>query len=89
MDNEDQTRALADICHRRTLGNPFYVVEFVTMLEWEGLIEFNIGLLRWVWLEEKIEESTMSTPNVVDLLKSRITKLQLVLQYAAFLGSQP
>jgi hypothetical protein len=47
--------------------------------------------MKWVWDEEKIDNATMSTDNVVELLRARIRKLpqkvQLLLQYAACLGS--
>ncbi|KAL3938885.1 MAG: hypothetical protein SGBAC_006285 [Bacillariaceae sp.] len=91
IDNEDTTDGLADICSRRTLGNPFFVIAFITMLELEGLLSFNLGLLKWVWEEKKIEKETMSSSNVVDLLQARMEKmseaLQLLLQFAACLGS--
>ncbi|CAJ1962248.1 unnamed protein product [Cylindrotheca closterium] len=91
IDNEDTTSGLSDICARRTLGNPFFVIEFITMLELEGLLSFNLGLLKWVWEEKKIEKETMSSSNVVDLLQARMEKmseaLQLLLQFASCLGS--
>jgi predicted ATPase len=91
IDDEESTKGLAGICFRRTLGNPFFVIEFVAMLVEEGLIAFNLGLLKWVWDQEEVENETMSTSNVVDLLQARMKKLpkdiQLLLQYAACLGS--
>mmetsp|Transcript_20183 Transcript_20183/g.49501 ORF Transcript_20183/g.49501 Transcript_20183/m.49501 type:complete len:425 (-) Transcript_20183:1166-2440(-) len=94
MEDEDETKTqgLADICCRRTLGNPFFVIEFITMLEMEGLLSFNLGLLKWVWSEKEVEEATMSASNVVDLLQARMKKmpagLQHLMQYAACLGSE-
>jgi predicted ATPase len=91
IDDEDRTRALAETCFKRSLGNPFFLIEFVTMLEDEDLISFNLGALDWVWDEKLIDNETMSTANVVDLVQARIRKLpesvQLLLQYAACLGS--
>ena len=54
------------------MGNPHFLIEFVTMLKDENLLEYNLGLLRWKWDESKIEELTMSTENVVELLQSLV-----------------
>jgi predicted ATPase len=88
-DEEDRTKRLAEICHKRTLGNPFFLIEFITMLEIEGLISF-VGD-DWVWDEIAVEDETMSTANVVELLLLRMNKMQanvrLLLQYAASIGA--
>ena len=61
------------------------------MLQSEGLLQFHLGLLKWIYNVSKIEDATMSTANVVDLLQTRMRKLsddmQDLLQYAACLGS--
>ncbi|CAJ1928241.1 unnamed protein product [Cylindrotheca closterium] len=91
IDDESTTLPLAEVCHKRTLGNPFFLIEFMRVLHTEKLLEFNLGLMKWVWKTKKIEDATMSTANVVDLLQNRMRKLskdqQLLLQYAACLGS--
>eukprot|EP00980_Cylindrotheca_fusiformis_P025746 scaffold14558_cov137-Cylindrotheca_fusiformis.AAC.11 len=91
IDNEERTRGLAEVCFKRTAGNPFFLIEFIQMLQEEKLISYNLGLLQWIWDEKKIAEATMSTSNVVILLQARMRKMsatvQLLLQYAACLGS--
>jgi predicted ATPase len=91
IDEESRTKGLAEICFRRTLGNPFFLIQFMTLLEETGLIMFSLGLLQWKWDEKDIEKETMSAENVVDLLQDRMRKLpkedQLLLEYAACLGS--
>ncbi|CAJ1963173.1 unnamed protein product [Cylindrotheca closterium] len=91
MDDAERTRDLAEVCFHRTLGNPNFVIEFVAMLEMEGLLSFNLGLTKWMWEAKKIENETMSTANVVELLIARLQKLpdetQVLIQYAACLGS--
>ena len=90
-DEEGPTKELAEIFYKKTYGNPFFVISFLTMLEEEGFIAYNLGLLKWVWDVSEIEKETMSTENVVDLLRSRMTKLsddlQLMLQIASCLRS--
>jgi len=90
-DSDDRMQPLAKLCLKRTLGNPFFVIEFLKMIETEGLLTYDTALHRWNWDLSTIEDSTMSTANVVVLLQQRIRKMpkhvQLVLQLAAYLGS--
>eukprot|EP00957_Ditylum_brightwellii_P212386 15367210-Ditylum_brightwellii.AAC.2 len=91
IDDATKTRELADICYKRTEGNPFFLVEFVKVLEEEGLLSFHLGLFRWKWDAAEIASKTASTQNVVDLLQVKMRKLSLeaqgFLQCAACLGS--
>merc|ERR1719215_2304701 len=91
IDEKSKTRDLSLVCFKRTLGNPFFLIEFMQMLQAECLLEFNLGMMKWSWDVTKIEDATMSAANVADLLQARMMKLsddiQIVLQYAACLGS--
>eukprot|EP00980_Cylindrotheca_fusiformis_P021843 scaffold8677_cov106-Cylindrotheca_fusiformis.AAC.2 len=91
IDDEERTRGLAEVCFKRTDGDPFFLIEFMQMLHDVGLISYNLGLLKWIWDEDRIADATMSADNVVDLLQVRMRKMpanvQLLLQYAACLGS--
>ncbi|CAJ1961667.1 unnamed protein product [Cylindrotheca closterium] len=87
----EQGLRLALICIKRTLGNPFFVFEFLKMLHHEGLVSYNSSSKHWTWDMDKIEDATMSTANVVVLLHDRMRKLsnqvQVLLQIAAYCGS--
>eukprot|EP00980_Cylindrotheca_fusiformis_P016426 scaffold4897_cov129-Cylindrotheca_fusiformis.AAC.3 len=91
IDDEERTRGLAEVSFKRTAGNPFFLIEFMQMLQDTNLIWYNLGLLKWIWDEDKIADTTKSADNVVDLLQVRMRKMpanvQLLLQYAACLGS--
>ncbi|KAL3932910.1 MAG: hypothetical protein SGBAC_010631, partial [Bacillariaceae sp.] len=91
LHRSDETLKLSQVCVKRTLGNPFFVLEFLKMLQTEGLIAYNESSQQWAWELEQIEDSTMSTANVVVLLQERMRRLsgqvQAFLQYAAHLGS--
>lgn len=91
IDYEQYTEGLSEVCFKRTLGNPYFVIQFLKYFEAGDLISFNPGLLKLLWDETEIENETMATLNVVDLLQARMKKLssdaQLLLQYAACLGS--
>ncbi|CAJ1941652.1 unnamed protein product, partial [Cylindrotheca closterium] len=87
----DATLDLAAICLKRTLGNPFFVLEFLKMLHQEGLLQCDNNSNSWTWDVDKIDGATMSTANVVAMLHDQMTKLphqvQALLQCAAYIGS--
>ena len=91
IDDEFRTLDLAQICHRRTLGNPFFFLEFVSMLKDKELLQYNFGLMKWMWDEDSIESHTVATTNVVDLIQTRMAQLPpsvlRILQLAACLGT--
>jgi len=90
MDDPEKTMELAELCMKRTMGNPHFFIEFMSMLERENLVTYNLGLLKWTWNLNEIENSTVSSANVVELLQVRMRKMaeetQLLLQQAACLG---
>eukprot|EP00526_Cylindrotheca_closterium_P003990 CAMPEP_0113610910 /NCGR_PEP_ID=MMETSP0017_2-20120614/5277_1 /TAXON_ID=2856 /ORGANISM="Cylindrotheca closterium" /LENGTH=1151 /DNA_ID=CAMNT_0000519827 /DNA_START=806 /DNA_END=4261 /DNA_ORIENTATION=- /assembly_acc=CAM_ASM_000147 len=90
-DSQDECQKLAELCLKRTLGNVFFVLEFLRMLQLEELVHYDLSTRKWSWDLAKIEEATMSTANVAMLLQERMRKLpqqvQSFLQCAAYLGS--
>lgn len=90
-DDDEKIIGLATLCVKRTMGNPYFVLEFLKMLKNEGLLTYDVEGSKWKWDLAQIEEVTMSTANVVVLLQSKIQKLpkqvQRLLQYAACIGS--
>eukprot|EP00957_Ditylum_brightwellii_P042795 3240286-Ditylum_brightwellii.AAC.1 len=80
IDDAPRTEGLASICYKRTLGNPFFLLEFVKLLEEEGLLYFHLGLFQWKWDEADIEYRTASTENVVELLHQKMEKLSVEAQ---------
>ncbi|CAJ1947191.1 unnamed protein product [Cylindrotheca closterium] len=90
IDDEESTRDLAELCFQRTLGNPFFVIEFMSMLQREDLVTFNLGTMKWSYDIRTIADTTVSTANVVELLESRMQKMpadvRLLLQLVACLG---
>ena len=92
IDNDDHTLELAELCYQRTLGNVFFLIQFLVMLKEEKLIEFHLGLFRWKWDISTIRDKTAAAENVVQLVKLRMEKLpsQLLffLQVVACIGSE-
>lgn len=75
IDDETTTLELANICYKRTYGNPFSLRIFLEMLRVEGLLHFSIGEFKWRWDEAIIVSETAATANVVDLMRQKIEKL--------------
>ena len=91
QDDSPQTVGLAEVCLKKTGGNVFFLIRFLSMLTEKMLLTFNIGTLKWMWDVAEIETSTEATDNVVDLLKNHIQDLPKniieILKICAFLGS--
>lgn len=86
-------RDLTTVIHRKTLGNIFFVRQFLRSLFEDGYLRYNIGSAKWCWMNEAdIDDNTSATANVVDLMQSRLATLPdhvcRVLQFLACLGSE-
>ncbi|MEO8402752.1 MAG: serine/threonine-protein kinase PknK, partial [Gammaproteobacteria bacterium] len=85
----DVVQSLAVICHAKTLGNPFFLNQFLRSLCDEDLITFNTSRGIWHWVIEKVKTRT-GTDNVVEVVINNIQKLlpetRSMLAYAACLG---
>ncbi|WP_026082445.1 AAA family ATPase [Mastigocladopsis repens] len=88
-------RPLAELVLHKTLGNPFFINEFLKTLHTENLITFqsphfgNKGGF-WQWNLEQIKAKNI-TDNVVELMIGKLKKLpdvtQHILQLAACVGT--
>jgi predicted ATPase len=75
MANNACTFGLADVCHKKTHGNVFYLLQFLLMLKERQLLQFNFGLLSWTWDNKEIESSTGASDDVIDLPKAKMAQL--------------
>src|SRR5919199_1911168 len=99
----DSVASLAELVQRKTLGNPFFVEQFLKTLHAENLIEFipsqspspltkggQRGVGGWRWDLAQIEAQNI-TDNVVELMIGKLKQLptltQQVLQLAACIGT--
>ena len=89
--DDSRTLGLAEVCFKKTRGNPFYLIHYLFMLYEKQLLQFNFGTVSWMWNNEEIESSTHASDNVVDLLQNRMMELPGhlldILKIAACLGS--
>lgn len=88
------TRPLAEVVHKRTRGNPFFMVQFLRRLKDSGLLEFSMTTFKWSWDVDRILRETVASDNVVinmDLVKNKIRELpdgfRFVLELASCLPS--
>ena len=79
---------LAQTVNRKTLGNPFFVGEFIKNLRREDFLCFHDGQWRWKLAEI---EALQIADNVVDLLTRELARLPVqtrrLLQFAACIGN--
>ncbi len=81
---------LAQLVHEKTGGNPFFVIQFLTVLVAEELLSLDQVARAWKWDMNRIR-SKGYTDNVVDLMVGKIKRLpaeaQQTLKELACLGS--
>ena len=89
---EERTMKLAEIVHRKTHGNPFFVMQFLQSLKEKKILKFNLSLVQWQWEDGLADELMHVTDNVSDLLRKMLITLdpseKRLLQVAACLGSR-
>ncbi len=61
--NPQQVRELANIAHTRTDENIFFFIQFLTALRDEGLLQYDIGSMKWIWDDSEIRRSTVVATN--------------------------
>lgn len=87
----ETVRPLAELLHRKTEGNPFFVHHFLQLIHHEKLLTFDYAAHRWTWQLSRIEAQSI-TENVVELMVRRLQQLpdaaQDVLRLAACLGNR-
>ena len=68
--------SLARLVHRKTAGNPFFVIQFLSALVEEGLLAFDRRAARWTWDLGRIRGKGF-TDNLADLMSSKLLRLPL------------
>ncbi len=87
---EEQVKDLGNIIFKRTAGNPFYIVEFLKTIYFNGFINIDHNKGQWTYDLPKISALKISD-NVVDILSKRLKELpaecQKVIELAACMGN--
>jgi serine/threonine protein kinase len=72
---------LAQLVHAKTLGNPFFAIQFITALAEEHLLGFNHDIGKWSWDLNRIQAKGY-TDNVADLMVGKLSRLPIETQKA-------
>jgi predicted ATPase/signal transduction histidine kinase/CheY-like chemotaxis protein len=87
----EESREFAEHVVMKTGGNPFFIIEFLNLLNNEHLISFDNKTGRWKWSLKKIRSIVISD-NVVDFFTEKIekiaTEIKKILQLAACIGNK-
>jgi PAS domain S-box-containing protein len=73
--------SLARLVYKKTGGNPFFAIQFLTALAQEELLQYDPGKGAWVWEPVQIRARGF-TDNVVDLMISKLRQLPPATQEA-------
>ncbi|HET9376995.1 MAG TPA: AAA family ATPase [Chthoniobacterales bacterium] len=76
-----RSKPLAQLVHKKTAGNPFFVIQFLTALAEEHLVEFDARGPAWSWDLARIRAKGY-TDNVVDLMAGKLSRLPATTQEA-------
>jgi PAS domain S-box-containing protein len=76
-----RVRALADLVFEKTAGNPFFTIQFLTMLAEEALLAFDPGPAAWTFDLARIRAKGF-TDNVADLMAAKLKRLPPATQTA-------
>ena len=89
--SREETAGLARIAYNKVHGNMFFLIQFLIALRDGGYLQYNIGLMKWLWDETIIRKSTVVADNVLSILMEKMKKLpteyKRILQIASCLGS--
>ncbi|WP_420137795.1 trifunctional serine/threonine-protein kinase/ATP-binding protein/sensor histidine kinase [Sphingomonas sp.] len=74
-------QSLARLVHRKTAGNPFFIIQFLSVLADNHLLVVDHQQARWSWDVDRIE-AQHHTDNVIDLLVEKLVRLPKEVQVA-------
>ena len=74
LQERTSTVALARLVHKKTAGNPFFTIQFLTVLAEEHLLAFDSRERAWRWDIDRIRARAI-TDNVADLLIKKLNRL--------------
>lgn len=91
LHRQDGITEFAQLIHKKTAGNPFFISEFLRTLYSDGMLWVAPAQQRWEWSLERIRDKSM-TDNVIDLMIAKMCRLpditQQLVQLAACIGSR-
>ena len=86
----EETLPLAYAIHDKTQGNPFFVIQFIRMMEEKQILSFSRMDLKWEFNLQRVSTEMVSA-NVADILTQKLQVLsstqQTIITLASTLGS--
>ena len=76
-----RVRPLTELVVEKSGGNPFFTIQFLTMLADEGLLAFDPDSSAWQWDMDRIRAKGF-TDNVADLMAAKLSRLPAMTQEA-------
>ena len=86
----DHTVELSHMICQRTLGNVFFVIEYLLSLAQKRALTYNLSSFRWSWDMEAVRAGLSATDTVVDLMKKKLRQspsARMILPIAACIGA--
>jgi PAS domain S-box-containing protein len=77
---------LAGLIHDKTAGNPFFAIQFLTMLYQEGLLAYDKHDAKWQWDLPAIQQQDF-TDNVVELMLRKLLRFSTATRQALMLAA--
>jgi diguanylate cyclase (GGDEF)-like protein len=91
LNSPPEVISLVQLLFKKTLGNAFFLIQFLKNLYQQSLLQFNSEHQYWQWDLNEIQVKNISD-NVVQLMTSNIlnfdVKKQKILQFAACIGNR-
>lgn len=90
LDTDPQkTLDLANLLKKRTMGNPYFIIESMRSLEAGKHIHYNVGLCKWTWQINDIEQKMPLANNVISHMMAKVNQSRAcdALQILACLGA--
>lgn len=89
--NEEDAYGLAKIVHEKTLGNPFFIIEFLKYYNEEKLLYYNACEKKWMWNESDIRNRKISdnaADFLIEIVKTLPETTQELISMAACIGNR-
>ena len=83
----ESTHALAEVVWQKTLGNPFFVIQCMELLQQHGHLRYSYQTFEWEWDLNAIQAETDIADCVVEIVASKIQRLPQETQEALMIGA--
>jgi hypothetical protein len=84
----DETLPLSQVVHLKTRGNPFFVTQFLKLLQEENLLNYSFTTFHWEWSDvQAIQKEMHVSDNVADIIAVMMSRLPVECRNALMVAS--